>query len=239
MVRPRKLMLVAGAAAAAVAVMRRGRHGTRGHNVAGGILVGDAVLYDRLSRLLLGPLVKRSPPTSRRSSRRRPDSQGRLRARSPIAPAGPSARVRGDRPRPGPSHDRSSPRQRRPARERRPAPALVSRRGRGRAGVPRRLVRPGRQHPVDAPLGRPGGRPGRDWPRAAPGWPGAHLGLPARHPAPSLRATPRAPARSGRAPARRSAPDGERTPWRWPWRFALTQRIELVHADGAPGHAGP
>ncbi len=21
------------------------------------------------------------------------------------------------------------------------------------------------------------------------------------------------------------------TPWRWPWRFALTQRIELVHAD--------
>jgi SAM-dependent methyltransferase len=52
-------MLVAGAAAAAIAVMRRGRQGTRGHNVAGGILVGDVVLYDRLSRLLLGPLVKR------------------------------------------------------------------------------------------------------------------------------------------------------------------------------------
>jgi hypothetical protein len=27
------------------------------------------------------------------------------------------------------------------------------------------------------------------------------------------------------------------TPWRWPWRFSLTQRIELVRADGAPEHA--
>jgi len=24
------------------------------------------------------------------------------------------------------------------------------------------------------------------------------------------------------------------TPWRWPWRLPLTQRIELVHADGSP-----
>ena len=59
MVRPRKLMLVAGAAAAAVAVMRRGRHAARGHTVAGGILIGHAGVYDTLSRLLLGPLVKR------------------------------------------------------------------------------------------------------------------------------------------------------------------------------------
>jgi SAM-dependent methyltransferase len=33
-------------------------------------------------------------------------------------------------------------------------------------------------------------------------------------------------------------------PWRWPWRFGLTQRIELVRADGSSGrsltrHAGP
>jgi ubiquinone/menaquinone biosynthesis C-methylase UbiE len=28
------------------------------------------------------------------------------------------------------------------------------------------------------------------------------------------------------------------TSWRWPWRFQLTQRIELVRADGAPGHPG-
>jgi SAM-dependent methyltransferase len=59
MVRPRKLMLVAGAAAAAVAVMRRGRHAARGHTVAGGILIGHAGVYDTLSRLLLGPLVER------------------------------------------------------------------------------------------------------------------------------------------------------------------------------------
>ena len=59
MVRPRKLMLVAGAAAAAIAVMRHGRRAARGHTVAGGILVGHAGVYDTLSRLLLGPLVKR------------------------------------------------------------------------------------------------------------------------------------------------------------------------------------
>src|SRR5829696_4583134 len=28
------------------------------------------------------------------------------------------------------------------------------------------------------------------------------------------------------------------TPWRWPWRFNLTQRIELVRADSSPGHSG-
>lgn len=29
------------------------------------------------------------------------------------------------------------------------------------------------------------------------------------------------------------------TPWRWPWRFHITQRIELVRADGSPGRSGP
>jgi ubiquinone/menaquinone biosynthesis C-methylase UbiE len=28
------------------------------------------------------------------------------------------------------------------------------------------------------------------------------------------------------------------TPWRWPWGFSLTQRIELVRDDGAPGRWG-
>ena len=28
------------------------------------------------------------------------------------------------------------------------------------------------------------------------------------------------------------------TPWRWPWRFNLTQRIELVRTDGSPEHRG-
>jgi SAM-dependent methyltransferase len=28
------------------------------------------------------------------------------------------------------------------------------------------------------------------------------------------------------------------TPWRWPWRFKLTQKIELVRADGFAEHSG-
>jgi SAM-dependent methyltransferase len=28
------------------------------------------------------------------------------------------------------------------------------------------------------------------------------------------------------------------TLWRWPWRFHLTQRIELVRAEASPGHLG-
>jgi hypothetical protein len=50
MVQPRKLVILVGAAAAALVVVRRGRHGAGGHQVPGGILIGDAVLYDSLSR---------------------------------------------------------------------------------------------------------------------------------------------------------------------------------------------
>jgi SAM-dependent methyltransferase len=57
--RPRRLVIVAGAAAAALAVMRHGRRAGRGHQVPGGILIGDAVLYDALSRRLLSPFIKR------------------------------------------------------------------------------------------------------------------------------------------------------------------------------------
>jgi SAM-dependent methyltransferase len=59
MVQPRKLVILAGAAAAALAVLRHGRHAARGHQLPGGILIGDAVLYDALSRLLLGPFLAR------------------------------------------------------------------------------------------------------------------------------------------------------------------------------------
>jgi SAM-dependent methyltransferase len=59
MVRPRTLAVLAGAAVAAVAVLRHGRHTTRGHPVPGGILIGDTARYDTLSRLLLSPLIKR------------------------------------------------------------------------------------------------------------------------------------------------------------------------------------
>jgi SAM-dependent methyltransferase len=59
MVQPRKLVFLAGAAAAALAVLRHGRRATQGHQAPGGILIGDAVLYDTLSRLLLGQLHRR------------------------------------------------------------------------------------------------------------------------------------------------------------------------------------
>jgi SAM-dependent methyltransferase len=59
MVQPRKLVFLAGAAAAALAVLRHGRRAARGHQASGGILIGDAVLYDALSRLLLGQLHRR------------------------------------------------------------------------------------------------------------------------------------------------------------------------------------
>jgi SAM-dependent methyltransferase len=59
MIRPRNLAILAGAAAAAVAVMRHGRRAARGHTAAGGILIGHAGVYDTLTRLLLGPLYRR------------------------------------------------------------------------------------------------------------------------------------------------------------------------------------
>jgi ubiquinone/menaquinone biosynthesis C-methylase UbiE len=59
LVQPRRLVFLAGAAAAALAVLRHGRHAAQGHQAPGGILIGDAVVYDALSRLLLGPFLAR------------------------------------------------------------------------------------------------------------------------------------------------------------------------------------
>lgn len=56
--------------------------------------------------------------------------------------------------------------------------------------------------------------------------------------------------RPGRAPLHGHMPDPaihahgvplrvvRATPWRWPWRFKLIQRIELIRAAGPPGSAG-
>jgi len=52
-------VVLLGAAAAAVAVVRHGRGAATGRRVPGGILVGDAVVYDALSRLMLGSLFGR------------------------------------------------------------------------------------------------------------------------------------------------------------------------------------
>jgi SAM-dependent methyltransferase len=59
MVQPRKLVILAGAAAAALAVLRHGRRAAQGHQASGGILIGDVVLYDAFSRFLLGQLYRR------------------------------------------------------------------------------------------------------------------------------------------------------------------------------------
>src|SRR5215208_365751 len=59
--RPRKLVILLGAvaaAAAAVAVVRHGRGAAKGRRVPGGILIGDAVAYDEMSRLVLGSLFR-------------------------------------------------------------------------------------------------------------------------------------------------------------------------------------
>jgi ubiquinone/menaquinone biosynthesis C-methylase UbiE len=61
MIRPRTFVILLGAAAAAVgaaAVVRHGGGAARGRRVQGGILIGDAVAYDAMSRRLLGSLFR-------------------------------------------------------------------------------------------------------------------------------------------------------------------------------------
>jgi ubiquinone/menaquinone biosynthesis C-methylase UbiE len=50
------LLGAVAAGAAVVAVLRHGRGAAKGRKVAGGILIGDAVAYDEMSRLVLGSL---------------------------------------------------------------------------------------------------------------------------------------------------------------------------------------
>jgi len=59
MVRPRTLVILVGVAAAAFAVVRHGRGAVTGRKVPGGILIGDAGAYDAFSRLLLGSFFAR------------------------------------------------------------------------------------------------------------------------------------------------------------------------------------
>jgi hypothetical protein len=55
----RGLVILLEAAAAAVAAVRHGSGAARERRVLGGILIGDAVVYDMQSRFLLGPFVGR------------------------------------------------------------------------------------------------------------------------------------------------------------------------------------
>jgi SAM-dependent methyltransferase len=230
MVRPRKLALLAGAAAAAVAVMRHGRRATRGHRVAGGILIGHAGVYDALSRLLLGPFLARIAADV-----------------AAVAPAGARVLEVGC----GPGH--LSIRLARHGLEVTGLdldPAMIAR---ARANTDRAGNRGGRRpsflvgdvaalafpdrsfdlvvstlsmhHWADPTAGlteigrvlRPGGR-ALVWDFRPGGRP--HLGP-----------------RHGHIPDPVDHTRGSRlrvvkaTPWSWPWRFQLTQRIELARAD--------
>jgi SAM-dependent methyltransferase len=234
MVQPRKLVMLAGAAAAALAVLRHGRHPTRGHQVPGGILIGDAVLYETLSRLLLGPFLARIAADV-----------------AAVAPDGARVLEVGC----GPGHLAT-----RLAHHGFDVtgldldPAMIAR---ARANTYRAVNRGGRQpsflvgdvaalafpdrsfdlvistlsmhHWTDPTAGlaeigrvlrpgaraliwdfRPGVRPHPFGPRHG------HLPDPIQH-------TRSSPLRVVNA-----------TPWPWPWRFTLTQRTELVRADESP-----
>jgi SAM-dependent methyltransferase len=235
MVRPRKLAILAGAAAAAVAVMRHGRRAAQGHRVPGGILVGDAVVYDTLSRLLLSSPIKRiaadvaavAPAGARvleigcgpgHLSIRLARQHGLDVTGLDLDPAMIArARANADRPANNDQH--------RPTLLVGDVAALafpdesfdlvvstlsMHHWADPTAGLAEigRVLRPGARALVwDF---RPGVRPHPFGPRHA------HMPDPVEH-------TRSSPLRVVKA-----------TPWSWPWRFNLTQRVELVRADGRP-----
>ena len=235
MVRPRKLMILAGSAAAAVAVMRYGRRAAQGHRVPGGILIGDAVVYDALSRLLLGSFIERiatdiaaAAPTGARVlevgcgpghlSIRLARQHGLEVTGLDLDPA-MITRARANA-------DRSANSDQRPptllvgdvaalAFPDRSFDLVVSTLSMHHWADPTaglaeigRVLRPGARALIwDF---RPGVRPHPFGPRHA------HMPDPVEH-------TRSSPLRVVKT-----------TPWPWPWRFNLTQRIELIHADASP-----
>jgi SAM-dependent methyltransferase len=236
--RPGRLVVMAGAAAAAVAVVRHGRRAARGHEVLGGILVGDAVAYDTMSRLLLGRFVERiaadvaavAPDGARvlevgcgpgHLSVRLARHHGLDVTGIDLDPA-MIARARANADRPGKG--------RRPSFLVGDAAALAFPDGSfdlavstlsvhhwadPTAGLAEigRVLRPGARALVwDF---RPGVRPHPFGPRHA------HLPDPVEH------------ARSSPLRVVSAAP------WPWPWRFNLIQRTELARADQSPSLNGP
>jgi SAM-dependent methyltransferase len=232
-------VILLGAAAATAAVVRHGRRAAMGHRVPGGILIGDAAVYDTLSRVLLGPFVRRIAADV-----------------AAAAPAG--ARVLEVGCGPGHLSIRLARQQGLEVTGLDLDPAMIQRAranldrldrlGHGDGRRPSFLVGDvaslafpdgsfdlvvstlSMHHWADPAAGlaevgrvlRPGGRAlvwdFRPGVRPHPFGPRhAHVPDPVDH-------TPGSSLRVVRA-----------TPWRWPWRFRLTQRIELVRADEPPG----
>jgi len=234
MARPRTFVILLGAAAAAVAIVRHGRGAVTGRRVPGGILIGDAVVYDALSRLVLGSLF------------------GRIAA--DVADGAPDgARVLEVGCGPGHLSIRLARRHGLDVTGLDLDPAMI------------RCARANADRPGDGDERRPSFLIGDVASLAFPDgsfdlvvstlsmhhWADPTVGLAeiGRVLRPGARALVW-DLRPGVLPFRAHPPDPvehthgsslrvvNATPWRWPWRFNLTQRIELVHADGSPGHSG-
>jgi SAM-dependent methyltransferase len=232
-VRPRRLVILAGAAAAAVAVIRHGRRAAQGHQAPGGILIGDAAVYDAISRLL-GPFYRGIAADAAAAA---PDGArvlevgcgpGHLSDRL----AGHGLEVTGVDLDPAMvERARASAARRGDTGQRRPT-FLV--------GDAASLAFPDNSfdlvvstlslhHWADPAAGlaeiarvlRPGGR-GLIWDLR----PGGRL-----HPfGPAHSHLPDPVEHLGSAPLRVVSA----TPWRWPWRLTLTQRVELVRDGRSP-----
>ena len=233
MVQPRKLVFLAGAAAAALVALRHGRHAAQGHQAPGGILIGDADVYDALSRFLLGPFLARiaadiaavSPDGARvlevgcgpgRLSIRLARQHGLEMTGVDLDPA-MIARARAN------TDPALNPGRRQPSFLVGDAAALAFPDGWFDLVVSTLSM----HHWADPAAGlaeigrvlRPGGRaliwdfrPGA---RLHPFGPRhAHMPDPADHTHGSRLRVENA------------------TPWHWPWRFALTQRVQLIRDDG-------
>jgi SAM-dependent methyltransferase len=233
--RPRRFVILLAAAAVAVAAVRHGRRTVRGHRVPGGILIGHTGAYDALSQLLLNPFFGRiaadvaavTPDDARvlevgcgpgRLSIRLARQHGLEVTGLDLDPAMVDrARANADR--------RADVGRRQPsflvgdvaslAFPDRSFDLVVSTLSMHHWADPTaglaeigRVLRPGARALIwDF---RPGVRPHPFGPRHA------HMPDPVEH------------MRSSRLRVVKA------TPWSWPWRFNLTQRIELVRADGSP-----
>jgi len=238
MARPRTIALLLGAAAAAIAVVQRSRGAAAGRTVPGGILIGDAGVYDMMSRLLLGPFfasIAADVAAGAKDGARVLEvgcGPGQLSIRLArrygldvtgidLDPAMiDRAQANADRAGDG---DTRRPSFRVGDVASLPFPdgsfdLVVSTLSMHHWADPAaglaeigRVLRPGARALIwDF---KPGVRPHLFGPRHA-------------HPPDPVEQAHGSPLRVVSA-----------TPWRWPWRFSLAQRTELVRADGTPGHS--
>jgi Methyltransferase domain len=232
MVRSRKLVVLAGVAAAAVAVLRHGRRPAQGYRVAGGILISHAGVYDTLSRFLLGPFYRRIAADV-----------------AAVAPAGARVLEVGC----GPGHLSNRLAHHHglevtgldldPAMIEPPPPPTVPATATSTGRRSWSATWPRWRSPADpstwssAPCRCTTGPTRRPvWPRSAVSCalaPGRWSGTSGARPhlfGPRHAQMPHSVQYSGGSPLRVV----QATPWPWPWRFILVQRIELVRADGSP-----